>query len=316
MTEYLLEKAVARINPIDEIECVAYGYAALRFLLLCKTYNDMDSSKMVGNRLLSKGIVQVLTIHLQIFNDIVRTNKTILVFCLLLSFLFKACSKRLSDQHIHALFQLSETLREAFNFITVSKHLIKLDESVNLVGPQLLILLQCCTDDIEIQLQILRTLSVISEIEFCNRLLSDKVIELGTFLKPLPEKFRETKKGFVFMCRLGYIIGNIIEQHDNARILFYDNKEVMSYLLNSLEFHANGNVKNISSSKMSKNDVLIKLIRIVANLSVNSYVGSNLGDSSLGVILLQMLLQVKELKVHTINIIFPPTYLLTFTTDN
>lgn len=197
-------------------------------------------------------------------------------------------------------------MREAFNFITVSKPLIKLDESVNLVGPQLLILLQCCTDDIEIQLQILRTLSVISEIEFCNRLLSDKVIELGRFLKPLPEKLRQTKKGFVFMCRLGYIIGNIIEQYDNARILFYDNKEVMSYLLNSLEFHANGSVKNISSSKMSKNDVLIKLIRIVANLSVNSYVGSNLGDSSLGVILLQMLLQVKELKVHTINIIFPP----------
>lgn len=80
MTEYLLEKAVARMNPIDEIECVVYGYAALRFLLLCKTYNDLDSSKMVGNRLLSKGIVQVLTIHLQIFNDIVRTNKTILVF--------------------------------------------------------------------------------------------------------------------------------------------------------------------------------------------------------------------------------------------
>lgn len=216
-------------------------------------------------------------------------------------FIFKACTKKLDDQHVHALFQLSETLREVFNFITLTNihNHILLDESVSLVGPQLLILLQMCTDELEMQLQILKTLSVLSEIEFFNHLLSDKISELGSFLKPLSTvNLRDTKTGFVFMCRLGYIIGNILAQYDRARVLFYENREVMSYLLESLDFYANGKLKDTPSLVFSKNNVLIKLIRIVANLSVNPQVGSKLGDSSLGVILLQMLLQVKDPKVY------------------
>lgn len=189
-----------------------------------------------------------------------------------------------------------------FNFITLSniRNHIVLDESVTLVGPQLLILLQRSSNDIDMQLQILKTLSVISEIQFCNKILSSKINELGLFLKLLPDRLRDTKKGFVFMCRLGYIIGNIIAQYDCARIPFYENKEVMSYLLGSLDFYANGKVKGTPRLVFSKNDVLIKLIRIVANLSVNPLVGSKLGDSSLGVILLQMLLKVKEPQVYFI----------------
>lgn len=186
---------------------------------------------------------------------------------------------------------MSETIREAFNFIIpgTPDH-IKLDDSVSLVGPHLLTLLQFCANDMEMQLQILRTLSVISETDYGNRQLANKITELGHFLKPLEMELRDTKKGFVFMCRIGYIIGNIIETYDYARILFFEDSAIMAFFIENLEFYANGNVQN-------RSEVLIKLIRIVANLSINPYVGSSLGNSSLGVILLHMLLRVKELKV-------------------
>ncbi|XP_063697135.1 armadillo repeat-containing protein 2 [Culicoides brevitarsis] len=272
LPELFLEKGIARINPIEEVESIVYGYGALRFLMFIKDVNELQSNKTIGNRLLSKGIVQVLTIHLQLFNDL-------------------AITKKLCDQHFHALFQLSESLREAFNFIVLpsTPDHIKLDDSVSLAAPQLLSTLQFCTNDLEMQLQILRTLSVMSETQYGNRQLANKVTELGRCLKPLSSNIRETKKGFVFMCRVGYIIGNIVEEYDYARILFYEDTGIMGFLIENLEFYANGNVA-------TRSEVLIKLIRIVANLSINPYVGSNLGNSSLGVILLHMLLRVKESK--------------------
>lgn len=70
--ELFLEKCIAKINPIEECESIVYGYGALRFLVSTKTKDDRNSKKIIGVRLFSKGIVQVLTIHLQLFNDSVK----------------------------------------------------------------------------------------------------------------------------------------------------------------------------------------------------------------------------------------------------
>uniref|UniRef100_A0A336LNK2 CSON009166 protein n=1 Tax=Culicoides sonorensis TaxID=179676 RepID=A0A336LNK2_CULSO len=281
LPELLLEKGIARITPVEECESVVYGYGALRFLISCNTVAGSDKNTSIAKRMYSGGIIQLLTIHLQLFND-------------------QASTKGIQKEYIHALFQLSEVLREIFNYISISctdDDGISLDDSVNLVALQLLTTFQICRDEIEMQLQILKTLSVISEIEQCNKYLSENISVVGGFLKPLRNDLRSTKKGIVFICRLGYIIGNIMAQYDETRVKFYQNNEIMSYLIEALDFYANENfIKDTSGFLYNRTDVLVKLVRIVANLSVNPQVGSEIGHSSLGVIILQILLQVKDPK--------------------
>lgn len=83
----------------------------------------------------------------------------------------------------------------------------------------------------------------------------------------------------------------------------------MEYLLNTLEMHAT-NPFAITSRNVLKNgesddtvfDVLIKLIRVIANMSVNAEVGYGLGmRSPLGSILLSLLLTINKYKTNLVR---------------
>jgi armadillo repeat-containing protein 2 len=78
---------------------------------------------------------------------------------------------------------------------------------------------------------------------------------------------------------------------------FFNNDAAMEYLLNTLEFYSNQrfDIKNNNGDTVM--DVLIKLIRVIANMSVNAEVGFGLGlRAPLGVVLLNILLEAKEIK--------------------
>lgn len=71
----------------------------------------------------------------------------------------------------------------------------------------------------------------------------------------------------------------------------------MEYVLNTLEFYSNQRFDLRNNNGDTVIDVLIKLIRVIANMSVNSEVGYGLGlRPPLGVVLLNILLEAKEIK--------------------
>lgn len=93
------------------------------------------------------------------------------------------------------------------------------------------------------------------------------------------------------------LTGNIMARHDDARIEFFNNDAAMEYILNTLEFYSNQRFDIRNNNGDTVTDVLIKLIRVIANMSVNAEVGYGLGlRPPLGVVLLNILLEAKEIE--------------------
>lgn len=78
---------------------------------------------------------------------------------------------------------------------------------------------------------------------------------------------------------------------------FFHNDVAMEYLLNVLENYSKEPLTLHNSLGDTVLDVLIKMIRVVANMSVDSEVGHGLGDTrSLGAVLLEILKTTQQLK--------------------
>lgn len=85
----------------------------------------------------------------------------------------------------------------------------------------------------------------------------------------------------------------------------------MEYLLDVLEYYSKEHLTLHNSMGDTVADVLVKTIRVIANMSVNSEVGSGLGcTKSLGKILLQLL--EKTNKITTSKVVRIYTYFLNF----
>lgn len=77
----------------------------------------------------------------------------------------------------------------------------------------------------------------------------------------------------------------------------------MEYLLKTLEYYSKTSFAKPNSSGESMIDVLIKLIRVIANMSVNNEVGFGLGTrQSLGSVLLSLLLTINTYKNNLVRI--------------
>lgn len=196
------------------------------------------------------------------------------------------------------------------------------DGQITLAGPHLVRAAEICINQAEVQLSIIRTLSILSEHESCCDGISDMAPRLGILLGPLlvdlpefpkntaPEHVNFTSnnnKSLSILNRIGYILGNVMAKSDTARQQFYNNDAAMEYLLKCLEYYANeslmlkrrtrGLINEMSSSDNANDcqidtvtDVVIKLIRVIANLSVNAEVGYKLANHhQLGAILLTLL---------------------------
>lgn len=75
----------------------------------------------------------------------------------------------------------------------------------------------------------------------------------------------------------------------------------MEYLLQTLDYYSNTSFTKPNPSGESVIDVLIKLVRVIANMSVNNEVGLGLGTrQSLGSVLLSLMLTIN---VHKNNLV-------------
>jgi armadillo repeat-containing protein 2 len=212
-----------------------------------------------------------MIVHLQILNEYGSTHK-------------------LCGQPLHALYQLSGALR-VLSGSPIFAQIINMrnsrassideeDTHLEVAGKHLVRAAEICMDEIEVQTNIIRTLSILSEIETCCEFMSSDAGRLGILFGPITFNFSSScslEKTLGVVSRLGYILGNIHAKHDEARIDFFNNDAAMEYLLNTLEFFSNQHFDVSNSNGDSVIDVLIKLIRVVANMSVNAEVGYGLG---------------------------------------
>lgn len=301
----LLVEALGKVTPTadGDPEAAIYGYGAIRFLatansntLSKKTENSesktikVSKHKSLAYRLVKHGIIQLMIVHLQILNEFGSTAK-------------------LSGQPLHALYQLSGALRvlsgsPIFAQVINMRHsratsVDEEDTHLEIAGKHLVRAAEICMDEIEVQTNIIRTLSILSDIETCCEYLSGDAGRLGILFGPIGLNYGlgMPEKPLGIISRLGYILGNIMARHDEARLEFFNNDAAMDAMLNTLDFYSNQrfDIKNNNGDTVT--DVLIKLIRVVANMSVNSEVGYGLGlRAPLGVVLLNILIEAKDIK--------------------
>lgn len=224
----LLIEGLGRANPLEEPEACIYGYGAVRFLAGANVtiVKSKDSNnvavrpKSLAWRLTRHGAVQLMILHLQMLNEYGAQTK-------------------LTGPPLHALFQLSGALR-ALAVVPLAIHSSSRssiqataeqkfpqihetpeygDIQLELAGPHLVRAAEICIGETEVQANIIRTLSVLSEMDSCCAALAETVPRLGVLLGPCGEGnvgFPEKPLGV--LSRLGYILGNIMARFDSARI--------------------------------------------------------------------------------------------------
>lgn len=194
------------------------------------------------------------------------------------------------------------------------------DIQLELAAPHLVRAAEICINEPEVQSNIIRTLSILSEQSKCCDAIAEMASRLGILLGSVnvnscsPNANGKTtaimEKTLGVLSRIGYILGNIMARSDTARVQFYNNDVAMECLLSNLELYAtnrftlkkrSANVRDDSTDAMvdcdTVVDVLIKLIRVIANMSINPDVGAALAnDSPLGSLLLTLLLTINKFK--------------------
>lgn len=83
---------------------------------------------------------------------------------------------------------------------------------------------EICMEEPEVQANIIRTLSVLSDIEQCCEFLADASARLGILFGSIrfnQDSGGSPEKSLGIVSRLGYILGNIMARNDQARVEFY-----------------------------------------------------------------------------------------------
>ena len=175
------------------------------------------------------------------------------------------------------------------------------DIQLHLACPHLVRAAEICIGENEVQANIIRTLSVLSEHPGCCEQLAESAARLGILIGPVGDKF-SGEKPLGPLIRLGYVLGNIMARHDSARSQFFNNDVAMEYLLQSLDYYSQKNFSKSNQTGDTIIDVLIKLVRVIANMSVNNEVGYGLGiKAPLGSVLLTLLLAANNSKSNLVR---------------
>lgn len=91
------------------------------------------------------------------------------------------------------------------------------DIQLHLACPHLIRSAEICMGDDELQLNIIRTLSVLSEHPSCCEALAEYSSRLGMLLGPCEASITAIKR-LDILVRLGYVLGNIMARFDEPRL--------------------------------------------------------------------------------------------------
>ncbi|KAK6620587.1 hypothetical protein RUM43_010879 [Polyplax serrata] len=246
----LFMEAIGRASPLEYAESCVYGYGALKFLTM--NYNILS-------RTLHMGALDLMTLHLKLINTACIENGSV------------------GEQTQHVLFQLTGVLRH----VAAGEGALPLFITTNCI-PVICKNLELFQNDEDIVTNISRTLSLISTDEGITQVLMS-VENVLTLIIDLMERYKENDK---ILIRLSYCLGNIVEHCDLARIQLLRNDTSLTILLNLLKYYIDKDLE-ISRNQNENNtsndldvdvvdDIIVKVIRIIANMSMNPIVGSNL----------------------------------------
>ncbi|KAK4307958.1 hypothetical protein Pmani_020318 [Petrolisthes manimaculis] len=263
----LLLEAVACVPPLEQPEACVYGYGALKFLTM--------NSQLVS-RLLNRGVLELLVLHMKL---IVNHQQE---------------SGKVPEQTHYALVQLTGTLRHVSSCQRTFPLLLMTG-----AVPQVCSLLHHFSHDQDVTANVVRILSIISTHEDCCAAAASHPATMPAAVAAL----RKHADSPAIVVRLAYALGNMMANSDEARWKLFSEPGFTEALLELLtdylqrDRHAQaGDLSDpLTSASATPEDVMVKLIRVLANVSVHPRVGPLLARSRTCLGLLTSVLQHKGL---------------------
>ncbi|KAJ3654800.1 hypothetical protein Zmor_013962 [Zophobas morio] len=242
--------ALGRSSPLDDAEACVYGYGSVKFLTM--------NTKLL-DKILSLGILQLMVLHVKIINN-AKADKT-----------------SMPEQTNHALFQLTGALRNIVSEETIYETFISCG-----AVQQLCQTMNLFSSDLDIISNISRILSTISTNDCC----CDSLVEYKDIYKVFIHLFEKYPGNEEIIVRLAYTLGNIVAKIDNTRVKFYHEKNSVKSLLNLWKIYLERTLKicslksdNDSIENGNPEDVMIKVIRVIANMVINPEIGKAVNES-------------------------------------
>ncbi|XP_064089288.1 armadillo repeat-containing protein 2-like isoform X1 [Macrobrachium nipponense] len=246
----LLLEAVACVPPLEQPEACVYGYGALKFLTM--------NSQLV-TRLLNRGILELLVLHMKLIVNHQQESGSV------------------PEQTHYALVQLTGTLRHVSSCERTFPLLL-----VTGAVPQVCALLQHFSHDQDVTANVVRILSIISTHEEC---CAAAAAHPGIFTSAVAALRRHAANPAI-VVRLAYALGNMMANSDDARWQLFSEDGFTETLLELLTEYLQRDRQSqhetmdpLTPASGTPEDVMVKLIRVLANVSVNSRVGPVLARS-------------------------------------
>ncbi|XP_052752029.1 armadillo repeat-containing protein 2 [Galleria mellonella] len=253
----LVVEGCARADPVSEGECCVYGAGALRFLALEPRLCTLAHRA---------GALHLAALHLKILNAAKAENP-----------------RAVAEQSTHALYQLTGALR---NLAGAGEEEVRTFVSSGALG-ELLAALQHHTDR-DVLTNVARCLSVLSAEESCCAWLCAADAGARALLTALAACAARAP----LAVRLAYTLGNMAAADHQARLNIYNEEGGVDVLLTILESYTKRNEHetrdavtdpdlhlvgtDLGGSDGSNEDVLIKTVRVVANLCLTEKAGRGL----------------------------------------
>ncbi|XP_045197949.2 armadillo repeat-containing protein 2-like isoform X2 [Mercenaria mercenaria] len=160
--------------------------------------------------------------------------------------------------------------------------------------------------DWEIVLNVSRIFSKVTLHTDCCMALSENVLSYKVFLHLLKKHLKRQD----IAVRVSFILGNMTAKNDDARVQLFQQPKSLDIILSVLKTHLELDYKTrnkLEKKDRSKSDggsedttkhgdVLVKVVRVIANISINEEVGPQVAASSHCVELLIRILETKDIE--------------------
>ncbi|XP_056422246.1 armadillo repeat-containing protein 2 isoform X2 [Hyla sarda] len=251
------------------------------FLYCLGTIKFLSGNTLLLNELLKKQAVEILV---ELMKQVIRLN---------------TIPENMTSNMCHLLVQLTATLR---NLADISQSRPKFLSTNALM--ELCILLDYYIQDKDICTNVSRILSKLSLYHDCCMALADCSNCYGIFLSVLNKHSNKQD----LLVRIVFTLGNLTAKSDMARKQFYELEGSIKALLRLLDTYCNLDKKTQSAMSSAKQkptgqkqpteveDVLIKIVSLLANLSVHPKVGEGLAADKNCVLHLMQILEYKSIE--------------------
>ncbi|CAF1030134.1 unnamed protein product, partial [Brachionus calyciflorus] len=255
-------------------------------IYLCGTMKNLSDNIKILKVLSSKNLEEILIKVIINLSKYFKDNET------------------LKSEAGHALVQITATIRNLADLSNTRHKFLNLKLMEHLVY-----VLKYFTGDPELMLNVSRILSKLTLHSDCCQELIQYESFYKSFLKIMIK--HESKQDLI--VRIGFILGNVTGRIENSRIKFISEKYSIETILNTLKVYFNNDQQSVQNSNNnseelnenepnSNEDVLIKYVRVIANLAITEEVGGVLASRPDVLEILLNILEYKDLSCEELVI--------------